>query len=127
MRYVYMLIVILCAAPLAMADESDPSPIVWSDILLMLIKQVLPVVGAFFSGYLTKVTLWLMDAAGAKWAPLLTTVIGMVTSGVSAALLGQSPDMISATATVGAGAGAAGHAVMQSKPLATDQKQESAT
>ncbi len=89
-----------------------------SDVLVMLLKQVLPIIGAFFSGYVTKGVLWLMDAAGAKWSPVLTTAIGLITSGVSAALLGQSPDMITATAAVGAGTGTVSHAVMQSKPLA---------
>lgn len=107
----------------AMADEPSSS-LDWQDGLVMLLKQVLPIMGAFFSGYITKAMLWLMDAAGAKWSPILTTMIGMVTSGISAALLGQSPDMINATAALGAGTGAVSHAVMQSKPLATEQKPE---
>lgn len=107
----------------AMADEPSSS-LGWQDVLVVLLKQVLPIMGAFFSGYITKAVLWLMDAAGAKWSPILTTMIGMVTSGISAALLGQSPDMINATAALGAGTGAVSHAVMQSKPLATEQKPE---
>lgn len=109
----------------AMADEPSSS-LDWQDVLVMLLKQVLPIMGAFFSGYITKAMLWLMDAAGAKWSPILTTIIGMVTSGISAALLGQSPDMINATAALGAGTGVASHVVMQSKPLVTEPKQEPA-
>ena len=117
-------VVIFLCVSVAMADDSSAS-LDWQDVLVMLLKQVLPIMGAFFSGYVTKALLWLMDAAGAKWSPILTTVIGMVTSGISAALLGQSPDMINATAALGAGTGVASHVVMQSKPLATEPKQES--
>lgn len=106
-----------------MADDGTPA-MDWQDVLIMLLKQVLPILGAFFSSYITKAMLWLMDAAGAKWSPVLTTVIGMVTSGVSAAMLGQSADMSTATAAVGAATGAASHVVMQSKPLATEPKPE---
>lgn len=116
-------VMVLGFSSVAMADE-PASSLDWQDVLVMLLKQVLPIMGAFFSGYITKAMLWLMDAAGAKWSPILTTIIGMVTSGVSAALLGQSPDMINATAALGAGTGVASHVVMQSKPLATEPKQE---
>lgn len=126
MLYVIALIISILCAPVAMADEAAPSSLQWQDVLVMLLKQVLPIMGAFFSGYITKAMLWLMDAAGAKWSPILTTIIGMVTSGVSAALLGQSPDMINATAALGAGTGVASHVVMQSKPLATKPKPEPA-
>ena len=108
----------------SVAEDSAGMQMDLSDVLVMLLKQVLPIIGAFFSGYITKAILWLMNAAGAKWSPVLTTVIGMVTSGISAALLGQSPDMITATAAVGAGTGTVSHAVMQSKPLATEPKHE---
>ena len=109
----------------AMADDNSVPPAQWTDVLVILLKQVLPILGAFLSGYVTKGMLWLMSAAGATWSPILTTIIGMVTSGISAAFLGQSPDMIGATATVGAGAGAASHALLQSKPLATVPKEQS--
>lgn len=122
--YLSLLVLSLLFAPAAFADDAASS-LDWQDVMVMLLKQVLPIMGAFFSGYITKAMLWLMDAAGAKWSPILTTLIGMVTSGVSAALLGQSPDMINATAALGAGTGAVSHAVMQSKPLATEPKQES--
>lgn len=122
--YLLLLFLSLLFAPVALAEDVSSS-LDWQDVLVMLLKQVLPIMGAFFSGYVTKAMLWLMDAAGAKWSPILTTLIGMVTSGVSAALLGQSPDMINATAALGAGTGAVSHAVMQSKPLATEPKQES--
>ena len=118
-------VMVLGFSSVALADEPSSS-LDWQDVLVMLLKQVLPIMGAFFSGYITKAMLWLMDAAGAKWSPILTTIIGMVTSGVSAALLGQSPDMINATAALGAGTGVASHVVMQSKPLATEPKQEPA-
>lgn len=123
-KYLMMVVLVLVFAHAAFADDAASS-LDWQDVLVMLLKQVLPIMGAFFSGYITKAMLWLMDAAGAKWSPILTTLIGMVTSGISAALLGQSPDMINATAALGAGTGAVSHAVMQSKPLATDPKQES--
>ena len=125
-RYLLIAVLVLCFAPAVLAEDASPSTLQWQDVLVMLLKQVLPIMGAFFSGYITKAMLWLMDAAGAKWSPILTTIIGMVTSGVSAALLGQSPDMINATAALGAGTGVASHVVMQSKPLATEPKQEPA-
>lgn len=124
-RYLLIAVMVLGFSSVAMAEEPSSS-LDWQDVLVMLLKQVLPIMGAFFSGYITKAMLWLMDAAGAKWSPILTTIIGMVTSGVSAALLGQSPDMINATAALGAGTGVASHVVMQSKPLATEPKQEPA-
>lgn len=122
-KYIMMVVLVLVFAHAAMADDAASS-LDWQDVMVMLLKQVLPIMGAFFSGYITKAMLWLMDAAGAKWSPILTTIIGMVTSGVSAAMLGQSPDMINATAALGAGTGVASHVVMQSKPLATEPKQE---
>jgi hypothetical protein len=124
-KYLMIAVMVFGFSSVAMADEPSSS-LDWQDVLVMLLKQVLPIMGAFFSGYITKAMLWLMDAAGAKWSPILTTIIGMVTSGVSAALLGQSPDMINATAALGAGTGVASHVVMQSKPLATEPKQEPA-
>ena len=121
-KYLIIAVLVLGFSSVAMAEE-PASSLDWQDVMVMLLKQVLPIMGAFFSGYITKAMLWLMDAAGAKWSPILTTLIGMVTSGISAALLGQSPDMINATAALGAGTGAVSHAVMQSKPLATEPKQ----
>lgn len=122
-KYLIIAVMVLGFSSVAMADEPSSS-LDWQDVMVMLLKQVLPIMGAFFSGYITKAMLWLMDAAGAKWSPILTTIIGMVTSGISAALLGQSPDMINATAALGAGTGAVSHAVMQSQPLATEPKQK---
>ena len=122
-KYLIIAVLVLGFSSVAMAEE-PASSLDWQDVMVMLLKQVLPIMGAFFSGYITKAMLWLMDAAGAKWSPILTTLIGMVTSGISAALLGQSPDMINATAALGAGTGAVSHAVMQSKPLATEPKQD---
>lgn len=125
-KYLALSAVGICLCVSAALAEDASTSLDWQDVLIMLLKQVLPIMGAFFSGYITKAMLWLMDAAGAKWSPILTTIIGMVTSGVSAALLGQSPDMINATAALGAGTGVASHVVMQSKPLATEPKQEPA-
>lgn len=124
-KYLMIAVMVLGFSSVALADEPS-STLDWQDVMVMLLKQVLPIMGAFFSGYITKAMLWLMDAAGAKWSPILTTIIGMVTSGVSAAMLGQSQDMINATAALGAGTGVASHVVMQSKPLATEPKQEPA-
>lgn len=123
-KYLMMAVLVFVFAHVALAEDLASS-LDWQDVLVMLLKQVLPIMGAFFSGHITKLLLWMMDSAGAKWSPILTTIIGMVTSGISAALLGQSPDMINATAALGAGAGVSSHVVMQSKPLATEPKQES--
>ena len=121
---VLITVVLITLNGAAVAEDSGDFQLDLSDVLVMLLKQVLPIIGAFFSGYITKGVLWLMDSAGAKWSPVLTTVIGLMTSGISAALLGQSPDMITATAAVGAGTGTVSHAMLQAKPLAVVEKQE---
>mgnify|MGYP003480116747 CR=1 FL=1 len=117
----------LLCAPVAMADDATPSTLDWQDVLVMLLNQVLPIVASFFSAYVTKGMLWLMSAAGARWSPALSSVVGAMVSGVSAAMLGQSPDMVSASAAVGGPVGLASHALLQSKPLATEPKPEPAS
>lgn len=124
MKYLFPVIIALLCAPVAMADDAAPSSLQWQDVLVMLLNQVLPIVASFFSAYVTKAMLWLMSAAGAKWSPALSSVVGAVMSGMSAAMLGQSPDMVSASAAIGGPVGLTSHALLQSKPLATEPKPE---
>ena len=120
MNYLLPVLIALLCAPVAMADDAAPSTMQWQDVLVMLLNQVLPIVASFFSAYVTKAMLWLMSAAGAKWSPALSSVVGAVMSGLSAAMLGQSPDMVSASAAIGGPVGLTSHALLQSKPLATE-------
>ena len=124
MVYVYVLVMMLYSS-VALADEPPVSAINWMDVLFMIVNQVLPIMLSFFSGYVTKGVLWLMSAVGGKWSPVVSSIIGTVVSGVGAAMLGQSPDTISVSAGLGGASGLAGHALLQSKPLATVPKEQS--
>jgi len=88
----------------------------FSEVLLMLVKQVLPILLAVLAPFVTKGLASLIGSTG-KWGPVISSIVGTVITGAAAAGMGQSVDMQGAMAAVGGGTGLTAHAVMQSKPI----------
>jgi len=123
LRFAFLVVaiaqIIIGVYGLAMAQEAAPAPqsASWLDAVLAAGKAVLPQVLAFLSGYLTKLVTWGLSLTPAPYLSVVSSFIGALGAAMTSAVEGMSVDAIQANATIGAGSGALGHAVLQSKPI----------
>ena len=125
MRRFLHIVLLLCVISVALLPAvgqaqdvlANPASGSWLDVLVVLLKAVMPTVAGFLSGLLTKLINNFMVGMSPQAGYLVSSVLGILTSGVSAAAAGAPLVQIEAQGVIGAGAGVAGHTVLQMKPI----------
>jgi len=117
---VLVLLVLVALLPVvgqAQEVAADPASGSWLDVLVALLKAVMPTMAGFLSGLLTKGINNFLVGMSPNVGYLVSTILGVLTSGLSAAGLGAPVAQIEAQGLIGAGAAVTGHVILQNKPI----------
>ena len=125
MRRFLHIVLLLCVISVALLPAvgqaqdvlANPASGSWLDVLVVLLKAVMPTVAGFLSGLLTKGINNFLVGMSPNVGYLVSTILGVLTSGLSAAGLGAPVAQIEAQGLIGAGAAVTGHVILQNKPI----------
>lgn len=103
-------------APVWAQDVAAEKPSIWM-LLLEAGLKVLPTILSFFSSYVTHALQYVHGAIPTKALPVVSGVLGVLVSAISAVFLGAPAEQIEVYSGTGLVAGLAGHAVKQAPPI----------